>query len=512
MGDGSIYAHIASHVPPQGPGLLPDGWALPDDDEVPSHLRWPPGGADGMRVLLGTVERDDDKADEVSALVLAAVRTLAAKDIERLDDAVRGTDVVSYVDPLLDLVPRFRAAPERVYELGRRLVTSSGHRATVKLGISLFGFFEAGRHVDALLTIGRHDEFTLYAVRALARGLGDAESSVWKLARITRGWGRVHAVRRLAGAERSDAVQYWMLRDGFRNDIGTEAVALPIVVAARLADRLDDPDADDRVVDGAAWLLCALMRRGAPEGIDRYPDGARATTRFVDILATGGRRLSPVQVTALAEIERYVARDGGWWEREAVGWTAAARHSLYTACGDLLARPSTAEAVVGGLASADDETFRAATEVAARVGIDARPALLHRVRARPLDEQAWQDLTSSADDQTIGDVVAAAADCLPLADIATGPASALATSPEYRAHACLDAVLSALGRWPGRGWPLVRAGLSSPVVRNRNLAVAVLERWGRSAWPPDAGRELEDAAGREPEVEVKRRIESLLAS
>jgi hypothetical protein len=134
------------------------------------------------------------------------------------------------------------------------------------------------------------------------------------------------------------------------------------------------------------------------------------------------------------------------------------------------------------------------------------------VRERPLDERAWQDLTAQADELTIDDVVDAAAESLPLAEIATGPASALATSPEYRAHACLDCVLSALARWPGRGWPLIRAGLSSPVVRNRNLSLSALERWGRPSWPPDAERRLEQAAGREPEVEVKRRIEALLDS
>jgi hypothetical protein len=512
MGDGSIYAHIAAHVPPQGPGLLPGGWVLPDDDDVPSHLRWPPGGADGTRVLLGTVERDEAKADEVSALVFAALKTLGAKDIERLDEGVAGTDVVSYVDPLLERLPGLHVAPERVYDLGRRLVTSSGHRATVKLGVSLFGFFDAGHHVDALLTLGRHDEFTLHAVRAVGRGLGDAGPSLWKLARNARGWGRVHAVRRLAGTAGSEAVHHWMLRDGFRNHVGTEAVALPVVVAARLADRLDVPDADDRLVDGAAWLLRALLRRGAPEGIDRYQHGARATARFLELLATGSRRLMPEHVVAVAAIEQYVAGDGDWRAREAIGWTTAARHGLYTASGAILARPSAADAVAAGLASPDDEAFLAATEVAARVGTDARPALLRRVRERPLDERAWQDLTAQADELTIDDVVDAAAESLPLAEIATGPASALATSPEYRAHACLDCVLSALARWPGRGWPLIRAGLSSPVVRNRNLSLSALERWGRPSWPPDAERRLEQAAGREPEVEVKRRIEALLDS
>jgi hypothetical protein len=68
---------------------------------------------------------------------------------------------------------------------------------------------------------------------------------------------------------------------------------------------------------------------------------------------------------------------------------------------------------------------------------------------------------------------------IPVSQVASGPANAMGLGPEYRFHSCLDFVLQDLKSFPGKGWRLVEAGLKSPVVRNRNMAVNVLQ--GRGA-------------------------------
>jgi hypothetical protein len=47
------------------------------------------------------------------------------------------------------------------------------------------------------------------------------------------------------------------------------------------------------------------------------------------------------------------------------------------------------------------------------------------------------------------------------------------------AAGALDFILQDLRRFPGKGRPLIRAGLQSPVVRNRNMTVRALAAWGR---------------------------------
>jgi hypothetical protein len=71
--------------------------------------------------------------------------------------------------------------------------------------------------------------------------------------------------------------------------------------------------------------------------------------------------------------------------------------------------------------------------------------------------------------------------------------------PGYQGHHALDFILQDLARFPGKGWPFIRAGLRSPVTRNRNMAVKALRTWGKSAWPPDAEGALKQALSQEPE-------------
>ena len=72
---------------------------------------------------------------------------------------------------------------------------------------------------------------------------------------------------------------------------------------------------------------------------------------------------------------------------------------------------------------------------------------------------------------------------LPLDEIASGPGTALGLGPEYRGHQALGFVVQGLRRFPGQGWPLISAALRSQVVNNRNMAMNVLEAWGRPAAP-----------------------------
>jgi len=73
-----------------------------------------------------------------------------------------------------------------------------------------------------------------------------------------------------------------------------------------------------------------------------------------------------------------------------------------------------------------------------------------------------------------------------LDEIASGPTVSVGLGPEFQHHNALDLVLQELQQFPGRGWPLIRAGLQSPTVRNRNKAVEALASWDRNTWPAKA--------------------------
>lgn len=114
------------------------------------------------------------------------------------------------------------------------------------------------------------------------------------------------------------------------------------------------------------------------------------------------------------------------------------------------------------------------------------------------------------DETRIGQVVEFAVANIDLAAIATGPADELGLGKGFEPHSCLDYVLQELRRFPGRGRGLVGAGLKSPVVRNRNIAVAALVAWPREDWPGGLDRWLQEATGCEPKDDVRERMQKVL--
>src|SRR5690606_27054057 len=106
-------------------------------------------------------------AAEVERL-LRAVRRAAtgwrrSRHDAHLAAVARDVALVAAIDPLLERLRAGRTRPQRIYALGLRLATEGRQRGPVKLGIALLGLFPAERHRDLLLTLGRHEEFTLYA-------------------------------------------------------------------------------------------------------------------------------------------------------------------------------------------------------------------------------------------------------------------------------------------------------------------------------------------------------------
>jgi hypothetical protein len=69
-----------------------------------------------------------------------------------------------------------------------------------------------------------------------------------------------------------------------------------------------------------------------------------------------------------------------------------------------------------------------------------------------------------------------------LASIATGASNELGLGRGFEERSRLGSILQELRRFPGRGATLIETGLKSPVVRNRNMAVAALAVWPRGEW------------------------------
>lgn len=503
---GSIFEHVRAHLPESGPGLREGGETLPDDAEQPGRVRWAPGAWDGV---VTHHMRQGESADKVERLVrevrFAAAGWPGSWGYARLYRSAQDHGLVTLLDPLLARLREPGPPPPRLHRLGLCLATEARHRGPVKLGISLLGLFPAEAHRDVLLTLGRHEEFTLYAAVALANGQAEPEDDLWRLARLVTGWGRIHLVERLARSPRAD-IRDWILREGFRNSIMYEYLAHTAATCGDLAGRLRDQP-DDDLLCAAGEILAALFAGGPAPGIEDYADGAAATERLVTLLEDRASDLR--HLLAVDAVRQYVSQERPEAEWPP-GWTPHLLEDLKQRCDRLIDRPGWAALVHSGLASPDPETFHRADRAARGIlGISTLSTHVELLRDRsPLGN--WYSVMAQVDEHTIDPTLSLALELFPLAQIATGPADEPGFGPEFQMHRDLDAVLHELRNWPGRGWPLLAAGLASPVTRNRNLAVRALADWPRETWPPDAATQLRAAAAAEPVPELKERLTTVL--
>jgi hypothetical protein len=202
--------------------------------------------------------------------------------------------------------------------------------------------------------------------------------------------------------------------------------------------------------------------------------------------------------------------DSGWASRYEAGWTAECRFRLRSLCDSILGRPEWVGKVRADLGSQDERAIAHADQAAKALGIDTWAIHWRRLREKPTEPGRWYHVMARCDDGRIGEVMEFASATIDLSRIATGAGDELGLGRGFEPHSCLDYVLQKLRRFPGRGAGLIEAGLRSPVVRNRNMAVAALASWSRAEWPGALAESLGRTARCEPKDDVRARMEKTL--
>lgn len=501
----SIYDHVRAHVPAGRPGLDDAGLALPDDADFDGPVRFAPGAMDGIPILHGSAEANSTLLESVLGLVLGALRRADRPDIVRqLDVRLKKVDFLSVVDPLAGRLHAANPDWRMVARLGRRLATESTTRNGVKLGIALLGMVSGEDTEDVLLTLGRHEEFTLYSAVALESTSSDPEGALWDLARVVEGWGRIETVRRLRHTRRDD-IRAWLLREGFRNNIMDEYLAYIAATTGGLLAELEKDDIDDEMLTAACDIIAALTSGGPAESIEDYDEAPRA----VELLLRHLRRRRPElrRFHAIDAIERFLA------DRDVTSpdvFRPELRERLRQTAQDIKRRPEWRQLVERSLQSSDEAEFYRAAVAARSLGMKVLDAYLQQLRMNPAAPAWYFAMHAAADEGRIDEVVALAEQKLRLDDIASGPALELGLGPEFAEHSRLDYVVQELRRFPGKGLSLLLAALRSPVVRNRNMALVALDAWVSSEWPTGARQALQDAHAVEPDPELKAGMQALL--
>ncbi|AFU00758.1 hypothetical protein AW168_02575 [Nocardia brasiliensis] len=487
--EATFVAHALSLAALHGPGPWPDdGHPLPDEKPRGSHgFAMPSVVFDG--VVTHHLVAEAPPVAELADRILGHLH-----DSTRLLELLAEEQAVRVADELVQELRSRDISREKLRTAARLVTEQATRREVAKLGIVLLGVSGDERDAELLQLLGTLEEFALFAVVALMNTQPDPHRAVFALAQRLSGWGRIHAVERLAGC-RDPEVQAWLLREGFRNDVMNEYLAHLAATTGGLYEALLEPEVDDALLDGAADILRALALGGPAKDIHDYDDAVPAMHRFAELLADAEPTID--RLDAALMLDDLVRRGEFDWPADEPGRLAA----RYAA---LLAQPRWRELVTDLLITAQPPgTFRTALSCAGRLGMAALPYAIAHLRAHRDNVFVWQWAMRRAGDDTIDTMIELAEDVLPLAELASGPTEAVGLTAEYETDLALEIVVRELRDRPGKGPHLVSTALANRVSRCRRAALVTLRSWPPHARPADAASWIAAAAAREPDARLR---------
>jgi len=497
----SIYEHIKAHIVDGQDGLVEGGDTLPDDAVVfgDNSVRWATGALDGVLGHHGAGESVSEAAGTAFGQLKATLAQPTQQNVNSLYETLTKARAIGLIDPLLERVVDDGAIDaNRFRELSVWLATKAADREPVKFALAFLGLLQGRDDYDVILSLARHEEFTLFASVAVMNREGNPDRTLWQIAKHVDGWGRIQTVERLADTDDPD-IRGWLLREGYRNSIMYEYLALTCAIAGDLRGALSAPEIDDALLTGAGDIIQTLItgQDGPAAGIDDYDEAAETIGLYLQHI--DGRATTLDHFLALKRIEGYLAEDSPDWED---------RQSMLNIAQRLTGDDKWREMALENLGSDERMTFYSATEAARYLDIDTWEAYYRRTER---GEDHWWNLMQTDDHERVARVIALAESMIPLEEVATGPGDSPGLGPEYTHHRTLDSILQDLVRFPGMGWHLVQAGLQSPTIRNRNMAIRALDGWTQKNWPDGAREAIRNARNNEPDSDLRESLEKLLA-
>lgn len=479
-----IVDFVREHTDPDG--TVSDALLLPDEDWLPSmrDIKFVPGLFDSMMLS----HEDEKGALEQANSILVTLRDLlgraSARSLQRFHEAVVRERLSEVMGILAELFEEERwRKPDRLRAVGRMLVKESPERDLVKLGLLFIVIAGPEPGDDELaLAVGRHGEFTKYAVPVVHRRAQGWEQFIWNMAKGMPGYGRSDAIGYLEGVDDPE-IRLWLLNEGWRESDYNESAAYVCATTGGLEEALANNTIS---LEAAGGLLQALCRAGIMEsngwkGLRELPNGPTIVTGYVERLRIQDRELWQYSIARSLRLFAE-SRLGKWDDRPAPGWTPEVRRNILRTCDEVLEFDGWEAMARDGLRTTNSTTHREAWSVAHSLRLDLWEYWWERALAEP-DFEEWEDLSHHLDNERIGAFV----------DLAV---ERLEHSASLRAKRGLQRSSYALGRFPGRGWPLLNAALQSEESNPPMFAMRVLARWGRDHWTEEIRAAMRSAADR----------------
>jgi hypothetical protein len=511
--ENSIFSHVASNLDTEGK-LKDSAYDLPDEDRSnaeDNQIRFAPGLADAM------FGADDSRGTQTRIVELSQLLSRIANQGDRRSQSdfyqlvTANESVIGIIDSFLAHVAG-ESLPVEPYliNFAKDMAFSTKHRNSVKFGIAILGLCQDKSVIKQLKIIGLHDEFTVFSVVAISNLSDNLVLDLWDLAKKVDGWGKIQTIDRLTAMDDlPEKLQDWLIREGYKNNIMYEYLAYPCAVNGGLRQRLESENIDESIFKSAGEILDALIAGGPAEDISDYADAAKAIENYI---RHAKKHLSDIaDFLTLTRIRDFLTADpNDLAEHKANGWTAEIISNSVRSISEILETRDWTALTLQALNSSDNTTYWDGKQAAKILNIDIWDIVWHKLIENPDDSSLWFDVANAADSEKADQVIDFALRTLPLNELATGPEDSHGLGPKYIRYQPLDYVIPFLENYPKKGEQIIRTALNSPVTRNRNLAIKVLENWKRENWSDSILNDLQKLIAVEPNNDTKANIRRLL--
>ncbi len=284
----SLYEYISAKAKP----FLKDGgemdFTISDDfkDNESNGIPFADGAYDGIAVYhMGSPEL----SAETRELMINALKTAASGDTEAAERAFtelgKSQRAIHVIDEMQDYIIEHKdeIPAKRLYEFAVYAITRSCDIECVKFGLSILELLvidENEELKDVITMLGFSEEFALFAIFVMLRW-SDGNDRIFRLARKTRGWGRIHAIVRLEADD--DTKRKWLLRNGVHNTVMPSYSALSCWNKSGASELLyGDEELSDEDARGLRDIIDALLDEGPCSGISAIENSNEALLKFLE--------------------------------------------------------------------------------------------------------------------------------------------------------------------------------------------------------------------------------------
>lgn len=526
----SIFSQLAPYeigdIPlPDELNLLSETHIKPKSDGDSIPFSWSAGAREGIilhqRIGRSIEQQPSHKVCEAFALSLyntmKHVVLLPDKDHVASFYALACQDKIApitYLSPLIDKIEQDETlvSHEIYFQLILWILKQSPDKNPIKIALGLLGSFRDNTSQRLLLLFALHPEFTLYAIRSLKLRLSceEFEPFLYSLGQRTKGWGRIQFIEHLPSTL-SASNRYWLLTEGYKNNVMTEYVAYDCVTKGALLEMLNTHPLDNELLLGCSDLLRALLNGGPTKDIYDYAEGARACKTFISQVDT----LPPRELKLLycvCEIADFVQNSGeDWLLLEALGWDDHGQQQIMSVSHNIIQKPEWSTLIIEALQSPSRTKNYQASLVAKSLRLDIWELLFSLQKDNP-NADWWHQLMQTDASHKIERVVKLAEQQIELTALDSIDDPLITTRSEYQPHHAVEYIMQDLGGFPGIGWSLIKRQLRSPTLRDRNMALNVLSTWSDTLLPNDLYGELTQALTIETDKNAYQRMKLFLVN